>query len=270
MTKKIFAYAFLALVLLFVYAPIFVLIVFSFTDTTIIGHWDGFSREVYRELFTDPKLRSMIVNTLVLAALAACISTLLGTVGAVGMFYSKRIWKKLLGGASNVNVINAEIVIAVSLALIFSMLAFNKTYYSLLIGHVAFCTPFVVLSVLPKLKQMDGSLYEAALDLGATPGKALCKVVLPEIFPGVVSGFMLALTLSLDDYIITSFTKPATFDTISTYVYNAIKNPTHSNVPALRALSAIIFLVIVAVVVVLNFRASKKNKQNIYIHKEKQ
>ena len=219
MTKKIFAYAFLALVLLFVYAPIFVLIVFSFTDTTIIGQWDGFSLELYRELFTDPKLRSMIVNTLVLAALAACISTLLGTVGAVGMFYSKRIWKKLLGGASNVNVINAEIVIAVSLALIFSMLAFNKTYYSLLIGHVAFCTPFVVLSVLPKLKQMDGSLYEAALDLGATPGKALCKVVLPEIFPGVVSGFMLALTLSLDDYIITSFTKPATFDTISTYVY---------------------------------------------------
>ena len=270
MTKKIFAYAFLALVLLFVYAPIFVLIVFSFTDTTIIGQWDGFSLELYRELFTDPKLRSMIVNTLVLAALAACISTLLGTVGAVGMFYSKRIWKKLLGGASNVNVINAEIVIAVSLALIFSMLAFNKTYYSLLIGHVAFCTPFVVLSVLPKLKQMDGSLYEAALDLGATPGKALCKVVLPEIFPGVVSGFMLALTLSLDDYIITSFTKPATFDTISTYVYNAIKNPAHSNVPALRALSAIIFLVIVAVVVVLNFRASKKNKQNIYIHKEKQ
>ena len=228
MTKKIFAYAFLALVLLFVYAPIFVLIVFSFTDTTIIGQWDGFSLELYRELFTDPKLRSMIVNTLVLAALAACISTLLGTVGAVGMFYSKRIWKKLLGGASNVNVINAEIVIAVSLALIFSMLAFNKTYYSLLIGHVAFCTPFVVLSVLPKLKQMDGSLYEAALDLGATPGKALCKVVLPEIFPGVVSGFMLALTLSLDDYIITSFTKPATFDTISTYVYNAIKIPTHS------------------------------------------
>ena len=130
MTKKIFAYAFLALVLLFVYAPIFVLIVFSFTDTTIIGQWDGFSLELYRELFTDPKLRSMIVNTLVLAALAACISTLLGTVGAVGMFYSKRIWKKLLGGASNVNVINAEIVIAVSLALIFSMLAFNCLLYT--------------------------------------------------------------------------------------------------------------------------------------------
>jgi len=123
------------------------------------------------------------------------------------------------------------------------------------------CTPFVVLSVTPKLKQMDSSLYEAALDLGASPTKALFKVVLPEILPGIFSGFMLAITLSLDDYIITVFTKPETFDTISTYVYNAVKNQAKSELPALRALSAVIFVLMIVVVVIMNIRASKKSKK---------
>ncbi len=261
--RKILSYAFLALILLFVYTPIFVLIIFSFTDATIIGQWQGFSFELYRRLFTVTRLRNMIVNTVVLALLAATLSTILGTLGALGIFYAKKGWGKTLQGASNINVINAEIVIAVSLALIFSMFAFNRTYYSLLIGHVAFCTPFVVLSVMPKLKQMDPSLYEAALDLGATPAKALFKVILPQILPGVISGFMLALTLSLDDYIITSFTKPAEFDTISTYVYNAVKNTAKSELPAFRALAAVIFLVIVIVVIVLNVRAGRKKENKV-------
>ena len=268
MMKKILAYGFLTLVLLCVYAPIFILIIFSFTDANIVGQWHGFSLELYKRLFTVERLRNMIVNTVVLALLAATVSTVLGTLGALGMFYSKKAWKKVLGGASNINVINAEIVIAVSLALVFSMFAFNKTYYSLLIGHVAFCTPFVVLSVIPKLKQMDASLYEAALDLGATPRKALFRVVLPEILPGVIAGFMLALTLSLDDYIITSFTKPAEFDTISTYVYNAVKNTAKSELPAFRALAAVIFLIIVIVVVILNVRAGKKNKNETFMKME--
>ena len=269
MTKKILSWAFIALVLAFVYAPIVVLIIFSFTDATIIGQWEGFSLELYKRLFAVERLRNMIVNTVVLALLAGAISTVLGTLGAMGIFYAKKGWGKALKGASNINVINAEIVIAVSLALVFSMLAFNKTYYSLLIGHVAFCTPFVVLSVIPKLKQMDPSLYEAALDLGASPAKALFKIVLPEILPGIVSGFLLALTLSLDDYIITSFTKPAEFDTISTYVYNAVKNTAKSELPAFRALAAVIFLIIVIVVVVLNVRAAGKNKQIAKMEKGK-
>ena len=123
------------------------------------------------------------------------------------------------------------------------------------------CTPFVVLSVTPKLKQMDSSMYEAALDLGASPAKALFKVVLPEILPGIFSGFMLAITLSLDDYIVTAFTKPVTFDTISTYVYNAVKNQAKSELPALRALSAIIFVIMIIVVVVMNIRANKKTEE---------
>lgn len=258
MTKKIFSYSFLALVLAFVYAPIVLLVIYSFTDSAIIGKWNGFSLKLYAQLFTNERVRTMIVNTVVLAVLAAGLSTVLGTLGAIGIFYSRGKFGKIVKGASNINVINAEVVIGVSLALLFSFLAFNRTYFSLLLGHMALLTPFVVLSVMPKLKQMDQSLYEAALDLGATPTKALFQVVIPEILSGIVSGFMLALTLSLDDYVITSFTKPTTFDTISTYAYNAVKNQAKSDLPVLRALSAIIFLIVVAVVIVMNVRASKK------------
>ncbi len=258
MTKKILSYSFLALVLAFVYAPIVLLVIYSFTDSAIIGKWNGFSLKLYAQLFTNERVRTMIINTVVLAVLAAGLSTVLGTLGAIGIFYSRGKFGKVVKGASNINVINAEVVIGVSLALLFSFLAFNRTYFSLLLGHMALLTPFVVLSVTPKLKQMDQSLYEAALDLGATPTKALFQVVIPEILSGIVSGFMLALTLSLDDYVITSFTKPTTFDTISTYAYNAVKNQAKSDLPVLRALSAIIFLIVVAVVIVMNVRANKK------------
>lgn len=255
---KIISYVFIAVVLLLVYAPILLLVIYSFTDSNLIGKWDGFSLDLYARLFTNSDLRTMIINTVVLAFVAAALSTVLGTLGAIGLFYSNGKLGKVVKGASNINIINAEIVIGVSLALVFSLFAFNKTYFSLLIGHMALCTPFVVMSVMPKLKQYDGNLYEAALDLGATPAKALFKVVLPEILPGIISGFALALTLSLDDYIITSFTKPGTFDTISTYAYNAVKNQARSQLPALRALSAIIFLIILIVVIIMNVRSRKK------------
>lgn len=203
----------------------------------------------------------MLFNTVSLAIIAAFLSTILGTLGAIGLYYSKGKFGKFIKGASSISVINAEIVTAISLALVFSLIAFGKTYFSLIIGHMVLCTPFVVLSVTPKLKQMDSSMYEAALDLGASPAKALFKVVLPEILPGIFSGFMLAITLSLDDYIVTAFTKPVTFDTISTYVYNAVKNQAKSELPALRALSAIIFVIMIIVVVVMNIRANKKTEE---------
>ena len=261
MTKKILSYGFLALVLIFLYAPILLLVVYSFTPSVIIGQWSGFSFKLYADLFMTERVRTMILNTVVLAVVAATLSTVLGTIGAIGIYYSRGKIGKAVKGVSNLNVINAEIVIAVSLALLFSFLTFNKTYFSLLLWHMALITPFVVLSVTPKLKQMDSSLYEAALDLGATPAQALFKVVIPEILPGILSGFMLAITLSLDDYIITSFTKPTNFDTISTYAYNAIKNQAKSDLPALRALSAIIFLIVVIVVVAMNFRTRKKQEK---------
>lgn len=254
MIKKILLCAFLALVLLFVYTPILVLIVFSFTDTNVIGQWSGFSFNLYIKLFKDAEIMGIVGDTILLAATAGIISTILGSLGAIGIFYSKKKIATALNTVNNIPVINAEIVTALSLALLFSMVLkfLNGTYFALVVGHVIITIPFVVLSVIPKLKQMDANLYEAALDLGASPTKALLTVVLPEILPGMLSGFMLSVTLSLDDYIVTSFTKPVGFDTISTYVYNAVKVPVHSALPSLRALSTIIFLAIVLVVVLMN------------------
>ena len=260
MVKKFAKYGLLALALAFIYTPILVLVIFSFTDSIIIGDWNGFSFKLYEKLFNDSDIMTIVRDTVLLAVGAGCISTILGTMGAIGIFYSKKRTANLLNVLGNIPIINAEIVTALALALMFAMVFTfaNKTILSLVIGHVVISVPYVVLSVLPKLKQMDANTYEAALDLGATPIKALFSVVIPEILPGIVSGFMLALTLSLDDYIVTTFTKPDTFDTISTYVYNAVKVPTHSSLPALRALSAIIFLIIIVAVVVMNLRASKK------------
>ena len=257
--KRWFSWVYLFAILLFIYLPILILVFYSFTDSAIIGKWNGFSLELYKKLFTVDRLRNTIIDTVLLAVLASGLSAVLGTLGAIGVFYNKKWLGKFVKGASHIPVINAEIVTAISLALVFALLSMGRSYFALLMGHMVLCTPFVMLSVLPKLKQMDGSLYEAALDLGATPTQALLKVVIPEIMPGIFSGFMLAITLSLDDYMISAYTKPATFDTISTYVYQAVKNQNKSMLPALRALSAGIFFIMVTVVIVINLRASKKS-----------
>ena len=261
MVKRILSVLICALVLLFIYAPILLLVVYSFTESHVIGRWEGFSFELYAQLFRDAEIMQILFNTVWLALAAAGLSTMLGTAGAIGIFYSRRRVAKPLQAMSQIPVINAEIVTAISLALLFSMLFLYRTYFSLIVGHMVLCTPFVVLSVLPKLKQMDSNTYEAALDLGASPSQALFRVVIPQIFSGIVSGFMLSITLSLDDYIVTAFTKPPMFDTISTYVYNAVKNGTNSSTPALRALSALIFIVMIAVLLIVNLRARKGAKE---------
>ncbi len=261
MVKKIASVAVCVAVLVFIYAPILLLVVYSFTDAKIIGQWKGFSFGLYAQLFRDAEIMRILLNTVWLALAAAVLSTALGTAGAIGIFYSRRRVSKPLQAVSQIPVINAEIVTAISLALLFSMVLLYRTYFSLLVGHMVLCTPFVVLSVLPKLKQMDPNTYEAALDLGASPTYALFRIVIPQIFSGILSGFMLSVTLSLDDYIVTAFTKPKTFDTISTYVYNAVKNGTNSSTPALRALSALIFVVMIVVLLAINLRARKPAKE---------
>lgn len=262
--KKVGQIFYLILILLFIYAPIFTLVLYSFVDTPIVSIQEafriGFSFKLYVKLFNDVALMKIVWDTLGLAVIVAVLATLLGTLGAIGIYYSKGKLGKTVSATSRIPVINAEIVTAVALVLLFSLvLTESRSYVSMVIGHLVITTPFVVLSVIPKLKQMDGSLYEAALDLGATPTQALFKVILPEVLPGVFSGFMLAITLSLDDYIISAYTKPAGFDTISTYVYGAMaKSNANSSLPALRALSAIIFVVIIAVVVIKNVYSRKK------------
>ncbi len=264
MVKKILQRGYLYLIIAFLYAPILLLLVYSFNNSQVIGAWsDTWSLDLYKQLFSSEELMDTVWNTLILAFVASTLSTVLGTMGAIGMFYSKKKTRNVLNFSTQIPVINAEIVTAISTALVCTMFTFGRTYLSLLIGHIVLTFPFVVLNVTPKLKQMDNNLYEAALDLGATPTQALFKAVVPEILPGIFSGFLIATTLSLDDYIVTTFTKPATFETISTYVFDAYaKGGRSADIPALRALSSIIFAVIILVVLVRFFISNKKAKEN--------
>ncbi len=260
MMKKILSTLILGFALLFMYVPILLLAIYSFTDSTTIGAIRSFSLDNYVTLFTTEELREMIGGTLALALISALIATILGTLGAIGTFYSKKTIKAVINSANQVPIINADVVTGFSICvLMIIVLGMEKdTFIPLLVGHVTLSAPFVYTSVVPKLKQMDSSLYEAALDLGCSPSKALFKVVIPQIIPGILSGFMLAITLSLDDYFITTYTKPATFDTISTYVVNATRGSQTEIKTALWALSTVIFIVVVLVVVAMNLSTFRK------------
>lgn len=256
--KKAIKALFVVLVLGFIYAPILILAVYSFTDATQIGAIRAFSLHNYVTLFTTEELRDMIVGTVVLALGASFLATILGTIGAIGSFYSGKGVSGLIGSLNEVPVVNADVVTGFSICILLVVVfgVSKDSYIPLVIGQVTLCAPFVYLSVIPKLKQMDPSIYEAALDLGATPTAALFQVVIPQIASGIFSGFALAITLSLDDYFIATYTKPATFDTISTYVVNATKGSQTTIKTALWALSTVIFLLVIAIVVINNLRVS--------------
>lgn len=260
MMKKAWKVLVIIVVLLFLYLPILVLAVYSFTDATNIGAIRGFSLHNYVTLFTTPELVRMIVGTVALALLSAVLASILGTMGAIGAFYSKKGMSSAITTMNQVPVVNADVVTGFSICILLVIVfgVSKDTFIPLIVGHVTLCAPFVFLSVTPKLKQMDSSIYEAALDLGATPFTALTKIVIPQIFPGIISGFALAVTLSLDDYFVATYTKPATFDTISTYVVNATKGSQTTIKTALWALSTVIFLVVALIVVLMNLRAGKR------------
>ncbi len=263
--KKALYGVWLGLVLLVLYVPILILAFYSFTDATMVGGpISSGSLENYANLFKNEDLRSMIVGTILLALGSALIATILATLGAIGAFYSKRTIKGLINTANQIPVVNADVVTGFSICVLLIILfGINKdSYVPLVIGHVVLCAPFVYLSILPKLKQLDNNLYEAALDLGATPAQALFKVVIPQLIPGILSGFMLAVTLSLDDYFITTYTKPSTFDTISTYVVNATKGSQTDVKTALWALSTLIFVIVVIFVVVMNVLSARRKEKN--------
>lgn len=207
----------------------------------------------------------MIVGTVALALGAALIATVLGTMGAIGSFYSRKGMASAITTMNQVPVVNADVVTGFSICiLLVVVLGISKdTYIPLVAGHVTLCAPFVFLAVIPKLKQMDPSIYEAALDLGATPFTALIRIVIPQIFPGILSGFAMAVTLSLDDYFVATYTKPATFDTISTYVVNATKGAQTTIKTALWALSTVIFLLVVLFSAVMNIRANKEERKAV-------
>ena len=258
--KKFLSALYVVLVLAFVYVPILLLVFYSFSSGKTIGSFEHFSFRWYEKL---GDIKDVVINTVMLALVSAVVATVLGTLGAIGVFYSKGKFGKTVNGMSQIPVVNSEVVTACALVMLFMALGFaHRSMFGVYIGHIVLTTPFVVLSVIPKLKQMDGSLYEAALDLGATPTQALFKVILPEILPGIISGFMLAITLSLDDYILTATLSPLDFDTISTAVYKSIALTTDKaseRIPVYRALTTIIFLLTILAVVVMNI--SSKNKK---------
>lgn len=264
MVRKIIGRTYIGLILVLMYLPIFFLIAFSFTSAKITGIWSGFTLELYIKVFQNGRIMSALGNTLLISLLAALVSTILGTLGAVGVFYMKKRPRKVIEQVNEIPVVNAEIVVAISLAILFKLITnmiattgvkiASTSFFTLLVGHVALSISFVYLNVKPKLQQMDPNDYEAALDLGAKPMVALYKVVLPSIIPGIISGFMLAFTLSLDDYIITAFLRSPGFETLSTYVQGVIVK---SAIPAeLRALTTYIFLITTGIVL-LNSRQKK-------------
>ncbi len=259
MVKKIFGKSYVVLILLLMYAPILLLIAFSFTDSSNIGTWNGFTFKLYGDVFKNEEIMEALKNTILIAVASSVCSTILGTLGAIGIYYSGKRLKKVMNGLNEIPVLNAEIVTAIALTILFVALGIQFNFITLLIGHMVLTIPFVILSVMPKLKQLDPNTYEAALDLGATPRKALWSVIIPEIMPGIISGFLLCVTLSLDDYIITAFTRNNSFSTLSTYVYGVTAK--RGALPAtLRALTTIITVLMLVILIFINKRSATKYK----------
>ncbi len=269
--KKLFAQTYLWVLLILLYAPIVFIGVFSFTEAKALGNWTGFSLELYKSLFTGgmqggSSLLAAVKNTLLIALLAAAISTLLGTVAAIGIFNMKGKMKRTVQFLNNIPMINPDIITGVSLFILFVFLHFSQGYTTVVLAHVTFCTPYVVLSVLPKLSQMNPNIYEAALDLGATPGQALRKVLIPMLRPGMFSGFILAFTMSLDDFAVTFFTRGTIgLETLSTYIYADARKG--GLTPELRPLMTLIFLMIFILLVVINVRQAKSENKSKNKHK---
>ena len=263
---KFFARLYLWVLLILLYAPLVFIAVFSFTESKVLGSWEGFSTHLYRNLLTgqmqgNASLLAAVENTVLIALIAAAFSTLLGTVAAIGIHNLKGRKKKAVSFLNNIPMINPDIITGVSLFLLFVFLHFSQGYVTVILAHITFCTPYVVLSVLPKLQQMNPNIYEAALDLGATPSQALWKVLVPELRPGMVSGFILAFTMSLDDFAVTFFTRGTIgLDTLSTYIYTDARKG--GLTPELRPLMTLIFLVILILLVIINLRQDRLQKQN--------
>ena len=245
--------------LLVIYAPILILAVYSFTDSGNIGSIHGFSMQNYVTLFTKGELRDMIVGTVLLALVSSLLATIFGTMGAIGAFYSKKLAKNFINTANQIPVVNADVVTGFSICvLLIVAFGMNKeSYVPLLIGHVVLSAPFVYLSVVPKLKQMDASLYEAAMDLGASPSMALRKVVIPQIMPGIVSGALIAFTMSFDDFVISYFVTGNGVNNISILVYTMSKRVN----PSINALSTLVIALITVVLIIVNVVPIIKEKR---------
>lgn len=261
MIKKLLQRSYLALMLLFLYAPIFVLIVLSFNKSKSRSKWGGFTLDWYVRLFQNRNIMNALYTTLIIAILSAFIATIIGTIAALAIHNMKKLPRTVLMGITNIPMLNADIVTGISLMLLFVACRYTLGFSSVLFAHITFNIPYVILSVIPKLKQLNKNTYEAAMDLGASRGYAFIKVVLPEIFPGILSGFLLSFTMSIDDFVITYFTKGAGVDTLSTVIYSEVRKGIK---PEMYALSTLLFLSVLILLIIIN-RKNDKGSKNILI-----
>ena len=257
----LFSRLFMGLVFLFLYAPIFVLIVFSFNATKSRTVWGGFSLDWYAKLFQNTQIMGALYTTLLVSVISAAIATIAGTAAAIGFYSMKRRPRTLCLSVNNIPMTNADIVTGVSLMLLFvfagRFLPFKQGFATLLIAHITFDIPYVILSVLPKLRQLDANIYEAAQDLGATGFLAFRKVVLPEIMPGVLNGMLIAFTMSIDDFVISYFTAGSQTSTLAMVIYSMTRRKIS---PEINALSTLMFLVVLALLLVINIRQANQDK----------
>lgn len=258
--KHIASKIYTTLVMLFLYLPIFVLILFSFNEgkTTV---WKGFSLKWYEELFRDDNIINALGNSLLIAVLASLFATVLGTAAAIGISNFKGKRRLVIQSVSNIPIISPDIVMGVSLMLLFTFLGvlfnFEMGFFTVLIAHICFCVPFVVLNVMPRIRKMDQSIYDAALDLGCNQWQAFYKVVIHELMPGIFSGLLMSFTYSLDDFIITYFTRGAKFQNLSIEIYSM----THRRIsPKINALSALLFLAVLIIMILINIRERHEEK----------
>lgn len=259
------------LVWLFMYAPIFVLIVFSFNDSKSRTVWTGFSLHWYEDLFSDTRILKALATTLEVSLLAMIIATILGTAAAIGFASMRKKPRAVVMAINNIPMTNADIITGVSLMMlfVFAFGAFNATigsalgiklhtgFGTLLLAHITFDVPYVILSVMPKLNQLDPHLYEAALDLGAAPGYAFRKVVLPELMPGILSGAMLAFTMSVDDFVVSYFTAGSGASTLAMEIYSMTRKRIS---PEINALSTLVFVVVLVVLILVNVNSVRQEK----------
>ena len=242
---------YLALLLAFLYLPILVMFGLSFNESVSRAEWTGFTLDWYVKLFHDPSILKALATTIEVALIATFVSVIIGTLGAVGMHSMSHGWFNLLSAISNIPMTMPDIVTGVSLMLMFIFVNVTRGKLTMILAHIAFCIPYVMLSVLPRLQMMNPNTYEAALDLGCTPGKALCKVIIPEIVPGIVTGGLLSFTMSLDDFVISYFTSDTDVN-LAMLIYSSARKGVE---PTMYALSALMFICILVLLLIVNRRS---------------
>ena len=247
-----------AIIFLFLYAPIAVLMIYSFNESKSRGSWGGFSLKWYQALFKNADIMQALTNTLVIAVISSLVAVVIGTAAAVGIYSSKKRVRKALMTVTDLPMLNADIVTGISLLLLFTFIGVQLGYVSLLLAHITFNIPYVIMSVMPKLNQLDKNAFEAAVDLGAPPVTAFWKVIIPEISPGIVTGAILAFTMSIDDFVISFFNTGNGVSTLSIEIYSMAKRGIK---PEINALSTIMFVVIMILLIIVNVRSSKQEKK---------